>query len=275
MQADVTVVHGDHLVSSTMTGMTDKDLPSLAVGADRKVTLEVGDRSKFGAATFLPLDGGGQLTLLLTSDVAVIKDKFYAFVTWPTAAGVLALLLLAPLVLWGAARFARMFDEIAKAIRAIADGAADLTVPHRERRDEIGEMARALLVFQDNNAKIALNAREREAAARDQASRIGRLEAFQGDMEAVIASAGKGLFGARLALEGVPEDLAALAGAMNRLLEDFERTIAATVTGMEAIAEGDLATRIGIQSAGEFARLTEAANAMAGSSRRPSATSSR
>jgi methyl-accepting chemotaxis protein len=60
---------------------------------------------------------------------------------------------------------ARPVARMTQAMRALADGKLETDVPAQERRDEIGEMAQAVLVFRDNAQAVArLEAEQVEAA---------------------------------------------------------------------------------------------------------------
>ena len=68
---------------------------------------------------------------------------------------------------------ARPLSVITATIRNVATGTENVTVPHAERADEIGELARAICVFQeamahnrDLNAQVSDDAEVREARAR-------------------------------------------------------------------------------------------------------------
>jgi methyl-accepting chemotaxis protein len=264
VQADVTVLYKGGIVASTIEGLagdTSKSLPTETTG---QVSISTARGDMFGSVGAVQLDGEGALSVVVTRPTSVIRDKFVSFVMWPAAGGGLALLLLTPIVLVAARRFAALIGDIAEAIRLIAGGDAALQVPHQQRADEIGDMARALVVFQQNNARVAEADRDRQMAAAQQAQRLTQLEGFQIDLQSVIDAASGGVFNRRLDMASAPPDLRGLAEAMNRLLADFESTIAATVQGMESIADGDLAARVRTDSSGDFERLTGAANTMAG-----------
>ena len=69
----------------------------------------------------------------------------------------------------------RPISSIVHSMLDLADGKLDITVPHQGRRDEIGNMSKALLVFRDN----ALERRELEA---QQAAQKAEAEAKQRQM---------------------------------------------------------------------------------------------
>src|SRR5262249_35011958 len=67
----------------------------------------------------------------------------------------------------------RPLSEITRVTAAVAGGAAGITVPHGARRDEIGALARSILVFQD---AMARNAELNRTVSDDAAARARRQE---------------------------------------------------------------------------------------------------
>ncbi len=90
-----------------------------------------------------------------------------------TGLGGLAMLLVVAGVVIIARSIAKPLSVITTTIRQVATGAKNIVVPHAERADEIGELARAIRVFQeamahnrDLNAQVSDDAKIREARAR-------------------------------------------------------------------------------------------------------------
>ena len=78
-----------------------------------------------------------------------------------------------------------LLGELAGAVDKMRDGHYDVAIPHTERTDEIGIMARATEGFRDNFMRV----KEQETAekhARDAAERKVLLEKIAGDFEAVV-----------------------------------------------------------------------------------------
>ncbi len=70
-------------------------------------------------------------------------------------------------------RVTRPIGDITAAMKTLADGRSDLTIPHDGRKDEIGDMAAAVAVFRDN--ALARERLEREAAAERSLSESERM----------------------------------------------------------------------------------------------------
>ena len=90
-----------------------------------------------------------------------------------TGLGGMALLLVIAGIIIIAKQVVRPLSVITQTIRKVATGAENVTVPHAERADEIGELARAIGVFQDAmahnrdlNSRVSNESKIRDARAR-------------------------------------------------------------------------------------------------------------
>jgi methyl-accepting chemotaxis protein len=129
----------------------------------------------------------------------------------------------------------RPIKDIVGAMQAIVAQRFEAPIPHSERGDEIGDIARALAVLKDSAAAKARMDAEREmeqaaaAAARQQAEN----EAIARERELVSAQIGKGM--AELAAQNltfrlgcdIPDAYAALRDDFNRAMDQLETAIAA------------------------------------------------
>jgi methyl-accepting chemotaxis protein len=102
------------------------------------------------------------------------------------AAG-LVLLLALPVALLAARRIGRNLGDITAAMREVAAGRTDLAIPGVGRRDEIGAMARALAVFQEDARRKAELEQAEEQASRARERRSGALERYSQDFGSSIA----------------------------------------------------------------------------------------
>jgi len=152
---------GDNDANREVRSALNKDLEALS-----KVYAE---RSKRLAQQ---TDVGHQLALLLT------------------ALGGLALAVVVIGVLIIARSIARPLLVITATIKQVADGANDVEVPHVERGDEIGALARAIQIFKEAmdrnrklNSQVLQDSEAREARSRHIEKSV---EEFRGAMEAVV-----------------------------------------------------------------------------------------
>ena len=107
-----------------------------------------------------------------------------------TALGGLALAVVVIGVLIIARSIARPLSVITATIKQVADGANDVEVPHIERGDEIGALARAIQIFKEAmdrnrklNSQVLQDSEAREARTRHIEKSV---EEFRGAMEAVV-----------------------------------------------------------------------------------------
>jgi methyl-accepting chemotaxis protein len=116
----------------------------------------------------------------------------------------------------------------------IASGRLDIEVPGIERRDEVGEMAQAVLVFRNGLAEAArLEAEQREEQARK--------EERQKKIEAYIASFDTSVAGSLDFLSVSAEELQGTAGSMNRTA-DLARSQALSVAQASGEASASVQT---------------------------------
>jgi methyl-accepting chemotaxis protein len=123
---------------------------------------------------------------------------------------------------------ARPITELTRVMHRLAGGALDVDIPNAKRSDELGEMARAVVVFKDNAASVQRLQREQEAD-RHQAEMEKRaaLETMADTIETDTAAA-LGL------IRGRTTAMTAMADAMR---ESAVRTGAAAVTASRAAAQ--------------------------------------
>jgi methyl-accepting chemotaxis protein len=170
--------------------------------------------------------------------------------------------------------------ELIRAIGLIQSGRYDIELPQAARKDEIGEMARALEVFKaaeidkirmmeareaerlarERTDRQAAGTRAAEDVAREEARRVAEQKAVEGEREMVVASIGAGL--ASLAardltyrvLDNLPEAYAKLQADFNDAAEALEQAMRDVVEDSRAI--GSMSGEIA-EAADDIARRTE------------------
>ncbi|WP_342732310.1 HAMP domain-containing methyl-accepting chemotaxis protein [Bradyrhizobium sp. B117] len=107
-----------------------------------------------------------------------------------TCLGGVALVLVVIGIVIIARSIARPLSAITATIKQVADGAEDVTVPHTERADEIGALARAIQVFQeamDRNRNLASQVSQDSATREERARHIETsVEAFREAIGAIM-----------------------------------------------------------------------------------------
>ncbi|HZR88741.1 MAG TPA: HAMP domain-containing methyl-accepting chemotaxis protein [Bradyrhizobium sp.] len=157
----------------------------------------------------------------------------------------LALLLVVAGVVIIARSIARPLSAITMTIKRVAEGADDVEVPHSERGDEIGALARAIRIFQEAmqrnrnlNAQVSEDARAREERSRHTESAV---EAF------------------RQAIGGVVRAVDENASAMRTTAEMISRVTS------DANARADAATGLTSQASGNVSAVAGATEELSAS----------
>jgi methyl-accepting chemotaxis protein len=172
--------------------------------------------------------------------------------------GLVGLLFGAVMALLFTRSISRPIIELTRTMRELATG--DLTVEpaHATERTEIGEMARAVLVFRVaaiENARLEAEAqRQRELAAQAQTdNQRAQREAIDHEREIVADSVGSGL--SRLAAKDLRYRMSSdIPEAYRKLQSDFNAAINQLETAMSTVAQRGGAIRIG---SGEIASATD------------------
>jgi methyl-accepting chemotaxis protein len=171
----------------------------------------------------------------------------------------------------GLAAFALLGSWVAKPVSKmngvmlkIANGEYEVDVPYEKRKDEIGDMAKAVEVFRQNGQRVA-EMTEAEAARiiRDQEARSQMMAQLQREFGQVVDAAVAGDFGRRVDAEFPDAELNALAGSVNNLVATVDRGLGETGEVLAALADTDLTKRMQGDYEGAFARLRDDTNAVA------------
>ena len=125
-------------------------------------------------------------------------------------------------------------EALSAAMRELAEGNRDVWVPHEDRQDEIGAMARYLNVIKKAATKFDRMRQEREAAEAEEARRLAEIESER------------------------EEHRHQSAGALHDLADKFERTIGDIVGGVAAASSQLQATASSMASAAEQAAMQTA-----------------
>jgi methyl-accepting chemotaxis protein len=161
----------------------------------------------------------------------------------------------------------RPIASLVEAMKSLAEGDLTTEVPNLERKDEVGTMARAVLVFRETAIAKAQSDREvsEEREHKEEADREVAEAAIGRERSLVTSSIGSGL--AKLAekdltyrlTDALPEAYLGLKEDFNHALEQIEQAFGRVVTSAEAIRSGiseitaasdDLSRRTEQQAAG-------------------------
>jgi methyl-accepting chemotaxis protein len=155
-------------------------------------------------------------------------------------------------------------SNLVRTTNELAQGHLAVEVPGRDRRDELGELARALEVFRENGLKVTeLTEAEAERIREGQATRAQMMLELQRAFGDVVDAAIEGDFSRRVNSVFPDAELNALARSINGLVDTVDRGLSETGSVLSALAAADLSTRMRGDYKGSFAALKADTNAVA------------
>ncbi len=160
-----------------------------------------------------------------------------------TCLGGLALVLVAVGVFITARMVARPLSVITSTIRQVAEGTEGVQVPHTNRGDEIGALARAIQIFQEAmdrnrnlNSQVLLDSKARELRTQQIETSV---EAFRGAIGSVLGAVNDNASAMRDTAEtisGVASDASGRAGAAARATEQASSNVFAVASAAEQLS---------------------------------------
>lgn len=185
------------------------------------------------------------------------------------------------------ASIAMPIQNIINAMQQIIDGKQNVEISGQTRKDEVGDMARATQVFQENAAKVVElakadteNAQKLEEAAKKTAEQAAaaaekekedravadaqkkKADQLRSAMKAVVDKAVEGDFSGRVKLDFDDEELVSLGANVNTLVESVAHGVDATRKTLERVADGDLTKAMEGDFKGAFKDLQTNTNDM-------------
>ena len=154
------------------------------------------------------------------------------------------------------ARLTSVMSEVAK-------GKFDVVLPETDRRDEIGDMTRAVEVFRENGLKVSqLTEAEAARVIRDAKVQSDTLTGLQMAFGEVVEAAINGDFSKRVEANLGFDQLNAIAKGINNLVETVDRGLSETGSVLAALADTNLTLRVQGEFQGAFAKLKDDTNAV-------------
>jgi methyl-accepting chemotaxis protein len=148
----------------------------------------------------------------------------------------------------------------------LAKGELEAEIRGAQRKDELGDLARAVEVFRDNSLKVRnMTAAEAARIISDQEARQVMMKELQSAFGEVVDAAIAGDFSRRVGAQFPDAELNSLAGSVNSLVETVDRGLNETGTVLAALAETDLTKRMVGDYSGAFAQLQTDTNRVADS----------
>ncbi|MDE1148428.1 MAG: methyl-accepting chemotaxis protein [Azospirillaceae bacterium] len=144
------------------------------------------------------------------ADAADLADKLGATLIWMAIAGLGAATgLMGAIVIF---LTVRPIGRVTHAMTAIADGQLETAVAGGDRKDEVGDLARALLVFKDNALAVRrLEAEQAEAKARAEVEKRQAMARLAGDFERTVLGVVDGVTASSTEMQQAAQSLSATA----------------------------------------------------------------
>jgi methyl-accepting chemotaxis protein len=156
---------------------------------------------------------------------------------------------------------ARPISRLTRTMGALARGELEREVEGGGRKDELGEMARAVEVFRENGIRVRDMTEEEQAASkRRHTERAEMMQQLQRAFGEVVDAAIDGDFSKRVETRFADAELNNLAGSVNSLVETVERGLNATGEVLSALADTDLTQRVEGDYRGAFGQLRDDTN---------------
>jgi methyl-accepting chemotaxis protein len=158
---------------------------------------------------------------------------------------------------------------LTKGMRELAEGNFDVVLPGLKRRDEIGNIAKAVEAFKVKAAERAQAEAEakaeqdRQAEAERQAAMAKMADEFQSAVGGIVQAAVAGDFSRRVELQDKTGLVLNIGTAINSLCDNVAKALGDLIEMLSALAEGNLSQRITASYQGDFAELKNNANTAA------------
>jgi methyl-accepting chemotaxis protein len=154
----------------------------------------------------------------------------------------------------------RPLVDLGGTMSRLTAGETQIEVPHTKRRDEIGEMARAVSVLRESTEQVALLQEQERATAAARIRSADAMASVVSDVGEVVAAAAAGDFSARLQIDHGDEQMQKLVAGINEINAVVDNATTEFVAALQALAAGDLTNQVPTAYRGRFAELKDAIN---------------
>jgi methyl-accepting chemotaxis protein len=166
--------------------------------------------------------------------------------------GIFVMLMLGSVAAFGAFAISKPIRRIGEVLVALAGGDKNVEVPYTNRRDEVGDNARAAQAFRDNLVRIEqLEAAEKETARRVADERRAELHALASSFEAAVSGVIRSVSSSSTELEAAAGALSATATVAGDL---SGRVLAASAQASQNVQSVSQATEQLVESVGEIGK---------------------
>jgi methyl-accepting chemotaxis protein len=171
----IVFMYGGKITASTFDKDAQITLPpetikAVSGGTPETTDFAVADKPYRGRLVYIPSDVGEGMMIVFVSGLSRVeaeKSKFAWSLGWKC---LVALLVILPLAFFGAHMATRQLLRLAAAMRELATGRLDVVLPGVSRRDEIGDIAKAVENFKILAVERAKAEQEQRRAIDEQAA---------------------------------------------------------------------------------------------------------
>ncbi|WP_054142922.1 methyl-accepting chemotaxis protein [Bosea sp. AAP35] len=195
---------------------------------------------------------------ILENDAARFTEM--AKVGLPITLGVMLLGSMLIALIFAQRSLTRPILDLSGVMDAITKGELSVSVPHLDRKDEIGTMAKAVSVLRESSEQVAMLQEQERKSAAARLARAQSMEAVVSDVGEVVAAAAAGDFSARLQIDHADEQMQKLVSGINEINAVVDGATTEFATTLQAIAAGDLTQPVVKAYHGRFADLKNAIN---------------
>jgi methyl-accepting chemotaxis protein len=197
----------------------DEAVKAASAGTPALADFTLADKPFRARLVHLPSDVGEGMTVAFVSSLSAVEDTKADFAWSLGFKCLLALLIIVPLAFFGAHMATRELLRLAAAMRELATGKFDIVLPGLNRRDEIGDIAKAVENFKIVAVQKA-DAEQGERRALDMQAASERKRGMQrlaGDFEGAVGNIIQTVSSNATTLEGAAIKLSATADNTQKL----------------------------------------------------------
>ncbi|HEX3505976.1 MAG TPA: HAMP domain-containing protein, partial [Xanthobacteraceae bacterium] len=198
-----------------------------------------------------------------------VESSIGSTILYQEIVGGLVLLIAALIAFLTARSVSNPILALTKGMGELAEGNFDVVLPGLKRKDEIGNIAKAVEAFKVKAAEKAQAeaqakaAQDRQAEAERQAAMERMANEFQAAVGGIVQAAVAGDFSKRVELQGKAGLVLNIGTAINSLCDNVAKALGDLIEMLSALADGNLSRRITTDYQGDFAELKNNANTAA------------
>jgi methyl-accepting chemotaxis protein len=211
----------------------------------------------------------GQLGQSFDDTRSTVESSIGSTVLYQKIIGGLALLIGGLIAFFIARSVSNPITALTKAMRELANGNFDVVLPGLKRKDEVGNIAKAVDEFKVKAAEKAQcdaeakAEQDRRAEVERQAAMEKMADEFQATVGGIVSAAVAGDFSKRVELDGKTGLVLNVGTSINSLCDNVAKALGDLIAMLSALAEGNLSQRITAEYQGDFAELKNNANTAA------------